>query len=204
MSATTPATSRAVRLRLQARLDLARHATDLLHNKEEALQRERTRLGGHAVRAAQQWRDACENASRQLLRARALGGSGELARMLDWPARRAVVTTNWQAAMGVTYPGTVSSTPGDPPELTQTAALVPVVDAYRAALEAGAQHAAAATALDRLENELAVTRRRRRAIEQRLQPTLESQLHQLDLKLDERNRSAALRTQLATRPDSRT
>jgi vacuolar-type H+-ATPase subunit D/Vma8 len=43
------------------------------------------------------------------------------------------------------------------------------------------------------------TRRRRRAIEQRLRPRLESQLHKLDLDLDERDRDAAVRTQLAIR-----
>lgn len=203
MSRPAPAVNRATRLRLQAQLDLAHHAGELLHNKEEALQHERTRLQGHATRTEHNWHDQCHKASELLLRARALGASAEIARVLDDSTRPATITTDWQTAMGVTYPGTVRAIPGEPPQLTQTAALVPAVTAYQAALEAGTQHAAAAAALDRLETELATTRRRRRAIERRLQPRLQNQLHQLDLTLDERDRSAALRTQLATRLDPR-
>jgi len=100
--------------------------------------------------------------------------------------------------MGVTYPGTVVPTPGSPHEFTTTAALVPTCTAFQAALTAAAEHAAATAALRRVEAELATTRRRRRALEERLQPRLQAQLHRLDLALDERDREMALRTRLAT------
>ena len=199
MTRITRTANRSARLHLRANLDLARHAVELLHNKEEALQREQARLEGHAKRTEQQWLDHCHDASTWLLRARALGASSEVTSMLDDAFQPAEVTVAWQAAMGVTYPGEVHCTPATPPNLTSTAALVPTTTAYQTALTAGAEHAAATAALHRLETELSNTRRRRRAIEQRLQPRLETQLHQLDLDLDERDRDAAVRTQLATR-----
>ncbi len=118
--------------------------------------------------------------------------------MLDSVSQPAEVTVAWQTAMGVTYPGDVTCMAATTPTLTSTAALVPTTAEYQAALTAGAEHAAATAALNRLETELSNTRRRRRAIEQRLQPRLETQLHQLDLDLDERDRDAAVRTHLAT------
>ena len=101
--------------------------------------------------------------------------------------------------MGVNYPGDVACLPGGPPDLATTAALVPTGAAFRAALVAGAEHAAATAALHRVETELSNTSRRRRAIEQRLQPRLEAEIHKLDLDLDERDRDAAVRTLLAVR-----
>ena len=199
MTSKVTSTNRAARLQLRASLDRARHAAELLHNKEQALQRERTRLEGHARRTEQQWHCQCSDATTWLLRARALGAGAELTAIGAQDPQPAVVAIAWQAAMGVTYPGEVTCTPGPAPALVTTAALVPTTTAYRAALVAGAEQAAASIALRRLETELSGTRRRRRAIEQRLRPRLEKQLHQLDLDLDERDREAALRSQLANR-----
>ena len=198
MTRTAIAVNRAARLELRARLDLARHAVDLLRNKEEALRREQARLEGHASRTEQQWSERCREATTWLLRARALGASHEITAMISHLSEPAAITIAWQGAMGVTYPGAVNCIPGAPATPTTTAALVPTAAAYQDALTAGATHAAATTALQRLESELSNTRKRRRAIEQRLRPRLETQLHQLDLDLDERDRDAAVRTQLAT------
>ena len=199
MTRTTHTVNRAARLELRARLDLARHAVDLLRNKEEALRRERARLEGHAHITAEQWTTRCADAAAWLLRARALGARTELERAHDPGNAPAEMTIAWQSAMGVVYPGEVTCIPGAAPAPTSTAAVVPTAAAYRAALVAGGQHAAAATALGRLEAELATTRRRRRAVEERLQPRLEARLHRLDVDLDERDRDAAVRTQLAIR-----
>jgi vacuolar-type H+-ATPase subunit D/Vma8 len=199
MTRTTITVNRASRLQLRAKLDLARHAIGLLRNKEEALRREQARLEGHASRTEQEWTARCSDAMTWLMRARALGASNEIAAMLDHPFEPAAITIAWHGAMGVTYPGAVDCTRGAPTAPTTTAALAPAAAAYQDALIAGATHAAATTALQRLEDELANTRKRRRAIEQRLQPRLETQLHQLDLDLDERDRDTAVRTQLAIR-----
>ncbi len=188
--------TRAGRLRLVARHDLATHAAELLRSKEEALERERVRLEGHANRAHDEWIRACRAAASELVRARMLGASGELARL--HAASRASVTPDWQASMGIVYPGGVDCAPGLRPAVTSTAALRPAIDAYRAAFAAAGPHAAASAAVDRLDAELAATRRRRRAIEDRLSPALASALVELDQHLDELDRDEAMRVRMAT------
>lgn len=191
--------TRAGRLRLVARLELARHGVDLLHSKEEALQRERTRLEGHVARTRNQWEQSCTDAAAWLLRSRAMGASEELASIVAFGSNPATVTAHWQASMGITYPGDVDCTPGTEPTVTTTAALRPTIDAYRIALTVAAEHASTTAALRRLDAELGNTRRRRRAIEQRLLPDLEEALRDLDLHLDEQDRDEALRVHIATK-----
>ena len=187
--------TRAGRLRLVARYDLATHAAELLRSKEEALERERVRLKGHAKRTRGEWVSACDAAASALVRARMLGASRELAHRRATSA--ASMTPDWQASMGIVYPGAVACEPGERPAVTSTAALGPAIDAYRVALVAAGPHAAASEAVDRLSAELAATRRRRRAIEDRLLPTLGSELLELDLHLDELDRDEALRVRMA-------
>ena len=189
--------TRAGRLRIASRLELARHAAGLLHSKEEALERERVRLDGHATRAQAAWTSACDDAARELVRARMFGAGDELARLIASGPTPATFTPHWQTSMGVAYPGAVECEPGPLPALGSTAALVPAVDAYRRALRAAAQHAAAGAAVRCLTAELAQTRRRRRAIEHRLQPALERAQRELDLHLDELDRDEALRVRIA-------
>jgi V/A-type H+-transporting ATPase subunit D len=194
---TRAATSGAARLELMNRLELARHASELLHGKEQALQRERVRLEGHADRARRQWVESVERAGRWLLRARCLGASDELASLAEHP-RPATVAIEWQTSMGITYPGAVECVPTTQTGLSSTAALRPAMDEHHRALEHAATHAATTAALARLDSELASTRRRRRAITDRLVPALEADLGDLELHLDEQDREEALRVRLAT------
>ena len=189
--------TRADRLRLSGQLELAAHASELLHSKEEALGRERVRLEGHAARAADEWAAACAAASAALLRADMLGAGEELERLIVAARPLATVTPHWQRAMGITYPGSVDSDPGTAPAITATAALRPAIIAYRRALDAAALNAAAQSALERLDGELADTRRRCRAIDARLRPDLERERHTLDLHLDELDREEAQRIRAA-------
>jgi vacuolar-type H+-ATPase subunit D/Vma8 len=182
---------------LVARLELARHASDLLHSKEEALERERVRLQGHATRAEAQWQQLYTAAGSWLVKARMLGASDEVAMLIAHGSPSASITPRWQTSMGIAYPGSVECAPGSTPTLTSTAALGPTLAAYRAALDAAATHAAASAAVSRLDTELANTRRRRRAIDERLRPQLEEALRQLDLSLDELDREEALRVRIA-------
>lgn len=190
--------TRAGRLSLVARLDLVRYASGLLRSKEEALERERVRLEGHAARARDEWVRRCAEATAELVRARMLGASGELSLLVAAAVSTASFEPDWQTSMGIAYPGSVECQPGEQPAVVSTAALLPAIDAYRRALRAAADHAAADAAMHRLEAELAGTRRRRRAIEDRLQPDLERLVHELDLHLDELDREEALRVRTAT------
>lgn len=204
MTRTLRTMDQATRLRLKTGLDLADHAADLLYNKEEALQRERTRLEGQVSRTEQRWHSLLADATAWLLRARALGAATELAALSADPPTPATVDIRWRTAMGVTYPGEVDCTAVPPADFTSTAALIPARDCYHDALTAGAEHAAASAALRRVEAELLDTRRRRRAIELRLQPRRRAELQLVDLHLDEQDRDEALRTQLAARHGSTT
>ena len=189
--------TRAGRLRLLGRRDTARRASELLRSKEEVLERERARLEGYARRAVDEWQSAWSAAAATLVRARMLGAGDEITQVsVDRPAN---VTPDWQMSMGIAYPGGVQVEPGPPPALASTAALRPVIDAYAEALRAAARHAAAEMAVQRLEDELFATRRRRRAIDDRMLPRLDRQLHELELHLDELDRAEALRVRLAVR-----
>jgi V/A-type H+-transporting ATPase subunit D len=134
-----------------------------------------------------------------LTRARVLGAGDEIRALIERGPSPAVVNANWQTSMGTTYPGAVDCSPGAPVAFSCTAAIRPAIDAFRNALTAGATHAATTTALRRLDTELANTRRRRRAIGERLVPRLERVLHELDLQLDEQDREEAIRVQIANR-----
>lgn len=194
---TRPAPTRADRQRLARRLDLAERAIALLRSKEEALDRERVRLEGYASRSELAWRRQWDVATRELLRARALGAGSELDRLAT-SAGSTTVETRWRTSMGVAYPDSIHCETHGAPPLTSTAALRTTALAYEQALDAAAEHAAMSTAVRRLEEELAATRRRRRAIEERLQPSLQSSIRRLDLQLDELDREAALRVRAAT------
>ena len=189
--------NRAARMQLVQRRDLAGHAVSLLSSKEEGLQHERSRLKGHASRSEQRWRARCAEASAWLVRARALGADDELRALIAHGPTPASVRPEWKMSMGITYPGSVNCDPGSEPIVSSTAALRPTIDAYRNALEAAAEHAATTKALNRLDRELAATRRRRRAIEEHLIPGLDADIHRLDLHLDEQERDEALRVRLA-------
>jgi vacuolar-type H+-ATPase subunit D/Vma8 len=189
--------TRADRLRLLDRIALARRAGELLRSKEEALERESERLEGHLTRARAEWERLARDAAGHLVRARVLGGGGEVA-ALGEVAPTATVTPHWQASMGIVYPGEVTCVPGPMPALTSTAALRPAAAAYREALVAAATVAAADEAGRRLDAELAQTRRRRRAVEERLLPDLLDRRHRLDLRLDELDREEAQRVRAAS------
>lgn len=193
---TRHAPSRAARLTTIDRLSLAEHAATLLESKEEALARERSRLAGHVGRSGAEWIRLCTLATHELLRARAMGASGEIARLIHQDQGRATVSANWTDSMGITYPGETSCHPKAPTGMTGTAALAPTWRAHCAAMEAGAVHAATTAALDRLDGELSSTRRRRRAIADHLVPTITAELHSLELQLDEQDREEAVRIQL--------
>ena len=194
---TRPAPTRADRQRLARRLELAERATELLRSKEEALDRERVRLEGYASRSEAAWRQQWEAATHELLRARALGAGSELDRLATLEGST-TVDTRWRTSMGVAYPDSIHCEPDGVPSLTSTAALRTTAHAYERALDAAAEHAAMSTAVDRLESELAATRRRRRAIDERLRPSLQRSIRRLDLQLDELDREAALRVRAAT------
>lgn len=179
---------RAGRLWLLARLAFARRSLDLLDRKHQLLIAELAGLGERRAEAERRWQQACAEAERWGLRANALGGDSDVTLAAASVAGQADVRVPWRNTMGVLHPG-------DPrcsfPELPGTegaagnGAIPPAADAYRAALEAAAVYAAADRSFLLLEAELRSTARRRRGVEHHRIPSLETSLHQLELRLEE-------------------
>lgn len=185
------------RLRLLREIDLAERAVHLLHSKEEALERERVRLDGHAARAAEGWFQAWAELAAAGTRARMLGAGPEIDRLAEHLEGTATITPEWSRSMGIEYPGAVDCEPRAAGPLTSTAAAVNAAAAAHRAVLAAADTAAAEEAVRRLDRELADTRRRRRAIDERRLPALEAEVRGLELRLDELDRDEALRIRTA-------
>ena len=85
------------------------------------------------------------------------------------------------------------------------AAVAPAVAAFETALAAGVRSAAAEEAVRRVESEVAVTRRRLRALDKRWLPWLEQSLAELELSLEqaEQEEGARLRVASAAAPGGR-
>jgi V/A-type H+-transporting ATPase subunit D len=78
------------------------------------------------------------------------------------------------------------------------ASLATTANAYRRALVAAVEHAAAEAAVNRIETELARTRRRLRSLDVRAIPGLLAAIKALELRLDETDREDLVRTKWAT------
>jgi V/A-type H+/Na+-transporting ATPase subunit D len=182
--------SRSRRLWLIQRLEWARRSIELLKRKRHILQAERERLGKRLEGARINWAVAAREAGDRGLRAAALSGPSALA-LAASAVETADVEVPWLELVGTRYPG--------PPELVMPAfpaayaaavnAFVPLaVEAYRRAIVAAIEHAAAQAAFDVVEQQLAATRRRYRAIEGHRIPALEAELRLVVLRLDELER----------------
>lgn len=182
---------RAGRLWLARRLAVADRAADLLEQKRKALVGEQRRLRLLVAKTEEDWRTALAEAERWYGRAVVATGRSQVRRPLAYLEQPTIVGIRWGATMGAHYPARISCRfPPEVPvvELSGTAAAAPVTAAYKAALEAAAQHAAATLAQRRVEEELTVTVRRLRVIERRWRPELAEALRELDLWLDEHER----------------
>ena len=190
---------RAGRLWLLGRLRTGRVAASLLDRKLTILRAEQERLRIHAERTAARWRECWREADRWAARAAVMGTAVREARLYR-PAGLTEVTITWTASMGVRYPVETrcrfsghSGTDRGP----GTAALVETERAFRAATEAAAAHAAAQAAVDTIDREAALTRRRLRAINDRWLPRLESALATINRELDELEREGIFRLRWA-------
>lgn len=198
---------RAARLWLRRRLDLAARGIDVLEEKAHVLTREQRRLRQHVEETERNWVDACREADRWSLRAVALGGRQQfdLARShLPEPAQARI---SWRSLMGVTYPAKVQlRTPetGHIGSLARSSALPAAADAYRRALAAALDHAAATRSLELVEHELAQTRRRLRGLENRWAPRLERTLHEVELSIAEDEREDMVRARWSAERNRRT
>jgi len=191
---------RAGRLWLLARLDAARRGRELLDRKQQLLTREQQRLALLADERRKVWEEACADAQRWSLRAAILGGTATTALFAGAVAGRATVDVRWRNTMGVTHPDDAHCAfPALAPAVAVAgnAALAPAAQAHRKALEAAIDAAIAATARERIEDELRATQRRLRGLERHRIPGLERSLHELQFRLDELEREERVVTRWA-------
>jgi len=188
---------RAGRMWLRGRLATAERGRDQLDRKLRILIPERQRLQTRLQLRQEAWSAAYDEAQTWLLRAVLLGGEDAIRGAT--PARLADVEVTWTSAMGLSYPDdAVVADPAPDDEATPAnAAIVPATQAFRAALLAGARAAAAAEAVARLESEIAVTRRRMRALDKRWLPWLRDALARLELTLEQTEQEDGMRLRRA-------
>jgi V/A-type H+-transporting ATPase subunit D len=193
---------RAGRLWLRRRLDTARRGVTLLDRKLRILRTEQERARLLADRTGARWRERSADAEKWLTRAALLGGEREI--RLGTVPPLAEVTVTWGAVMGTRYPTGATCRPYEPTGTERrpgTAALAEAVDAYRAALRAAVEHAAAERACHVLDDEVAATRLRLRALTDRWLPRLEGALAALVQRLDENERAETVRIRWAAARD---
>ena len=194
MTARSP--GRATHLLLRRRRAIARRGIDILEQKALALAREQRRLRHHVAETRLAWEDASRDADRWFLRAAVIGAEQqfELIRSLVGAATRTDV--RWRSTMGVAYPAQtrldLAGTAGIA-SLGRSSALVPAASAYRRAVTAALDNAAANRALHLVDEELAITQRRLRALAHRWLPQLERSLHEVELSLAEQEREDMVR-----------
>jgi V/A-type H+-transporting ATPase subunit D len=189
---------RAGRLWLRRRLDVAERGLDLLQRKLHLLAREYHRLATDADRTGREWAARCRDAHTWTLRVSVADGR----RSLRPSSSPADVTVRWTDIMGLRYPVEATCTlPASPPSLPCSAALVEAQEAVRAALVAAVHHAAAREAERRVAQEITATRQRIRALQNRWIPRLTTAIKDIDLALDEMERSDTARLLRAGRAD---
>ena len=193
---------RAGRMWLRRRLDTAERGRDQLDRKLRILVPERQRLRIRADRRREEWRAAHAEAQTWLLRASLLGGQDAIRGAA--PPDLVDLTVRWTSSMGLAYPEdvTLASSGRDLPTLPGNAAIAPAAAAFRAALLAGARAAAADEAVRRLEAEIAVTRRRIRALDKRWLPWLRDALATLELYLEQAEQEDNVRLRRNLQPPS--
>ncbi len=187
---------RAGRIWLRRRLATARRGRDQLDRKLRILQPEVQRQRIRAARSHEEWEAACADLRRWTTRAALLSGQDAFGHAAARSPARVELT--WETAMGVRYPqsATVQRAP-EPAVLADNAAVSPAVEAATVALLAGVRAAAADEAVRRIEGEIAVTRRRLRALDERWLPWLTTSLAQLELALEQAEHEEGVRLRRA-------
>lgn len=182
---------------LRRRLGAAERGRDQLDRKLRILVPEQQRLRILADGCQKEWLAACDDASVWMLRATLLGGQDAI-RYAAAPEHVDVEVT-WTTALGVRYPAAagLAGPPAEVPGVSGNAAIVPATVAYQKALVAGVHAAAAREAVRRVEAEIAVTRRRVRALDRRWLPQLHEALAVLEQSLVQAEQEDAVRLRRA-------
>lgn len=189
---------RAGRLRLRHRIDVATRGADLLDQKLRILRTEHQRRLSIEQEARRLWEERLREAETWLLRGLLLGGESTLDRASA--VEVADVTVEWTTTMGIRHPSGAACTQPlrAPTEPTPgNTALFHAETAYREAVRAAADYAAARTATRVIGAEALATRRRVRALRRHWIPRLTDELAAVELALEQTEHEDALRRRWA-------
>lgn len=186
---------RAGKVRVERRLMTARHGARLLDRKQHILADELERFQLRADLSRAEWEELAKEAALWLRRAAALDGSGRIEAAA--PIEPARVRTPSGSAMGVLYPEDPECRLPPAPHAGGSSALSYTAAVHRRALEAGVRYAAVQRAALLLAAELAATRTRQRAVENRWIPRLERELQSIRRQLDAQELEESLRLRWA-------
>lgn len=183
---------------LRRRLLTAERGRDQLDRKLRILIPEQERLRILRHRCDRDWGDACARARTWLLRAALLGGQDAIRHAC--PASPVQIGLTWASAMGLRYPAHATlreESLADAVQPPANAAVTAAVQAHRDALQAAVRVAAAQEALRRVDAEIAMTRRRLRALDRRWLPSLREALVGLELALEQAEQEDGVRLRRA-------
>ena len=188
------------RLWVLNRLDLAERGVTLLEQKLHLLTELQEELRRRAEQSLHDWQQACREADMWGLRAALLGGQNAI----DLAATSAPASVNvqWAVTAGVRYPDVadcILPLEDDPAVIYTTSASVQATRAYRAAVVAAAECAAAQLAMRTVKREVDTTRLRARALSRHWLPLLRQELARIELELEEQDRDGAIRVRLVGR-----
>lgn len=186
---------RAGKVRVERRLITARHGARLLDRKQHILADELERLQLRAELTRTEWEQLAREAAPWLRRAAALDGSGRIGTAA--PLEQARVQLRWGSTMGVAYPEDPECQLPEAPPAGGSSALSYTAAVHRSALKAGVRYAAVQRAELLLAAELAATRTRQRAVENRWIPRLENELQDIRRQLDAQELEESLRLRWA-------
>ncbi|WP_062203668.1 V-type ATP synthase subunit D [Demequina salsinemoris] len=190
-----PDVGRAARLRVQRQLGVAEHGVELLERKQRivAAEHERLLLRGDGLEL--EWERAAGVALAWASRAAALDGWEAIDAAS--PLAPAQVAVSSGRVMGLEFPDDASVAVPSPRPIGASTALSYAAESMAAAVEAAARYAANKRAAATVATELTATRTRRRAVEHRWIPHLESELGRIERALDELEREENLRVRWA-------
>lgn len=188
-------TGRAARAEVERRLETARRGAELLDRKQRILRIAIQNRADRAEASRRRWEEAASAAGPWLGRALALDGLGRVREAV--PAFPAEASVTWGGAMGISYPEDASVALPPQAPTAGSSALAYAAATHREALAAAVVHAADARALLLVTRELADTRTRQRAVENRWIPRLEDDLARIQRSLAEQELEESLRLRWA-------
>lgn len=183
--------SRAEKADVERRLATATRGAELLDRKQRILRLAIQGLQEEADAARSAWEEKAAEAARWLQRAAGLDGEDRIIQAA--PTEAATLHVRWGGAMGISYPEGAECLLPELPPVGGSSALAFAASTHRAALEAAVAAASAGRALQLVSAELASTRTRQRAVENRWIPRLEEQLADIERKVAEQELEESLR-----------